>query len=286
MNVGCKSAVGRLALVTALLLVVAGAFTASARAASTSASPQPAASAQPKIILRQGCEVNPDNLNPFVGYETTSYTIWDLNYDSLATYDKVNLEPRPCLAVSWSSLPTRRSGRFTFATASSGRTACRSPPRRRLHLQLHHQEQDGRLHAATPPASSRPWRSTTYTVEVHVRGRRPTCSPTGVPILPEHIWSKVSPQGRRATTYPNKPPIIGTGPFESSEWNKATTSSMVANKRLLGRQAARSTRSSSRLPNADTMAEDLKTGDPRLALRHPGGQFKHARERYPALRAP
>ena len=50
-----------------------------------------------------------------------------------------------------------------------------------------------------------------------------------IPILPEHIWSKVSPK-TAANSYPNKPPIVGTGPFQVVEWKRGEYVRAVANK--------------------------------------------------------
>ena len=41
-------------------------------------------------MLRVGWTNDPDNLNPFIGAETSSYEIWLLNYDFLTGYS-----PRP-----------------------------------------------------------------------------------------------------------------------------------------------------------------------------------------------
>ena len=57
-----------------------------------------------------------------------------------------------------------------------------------------------------------------------------------VPILPEHIWSKVS--GKEATTsYQNKPPIVGDGPFQLVEWKKGKFVRFEANPTYWARQA-------------------------------------------------
>ena len=49
-----------------------------------------------------------------------------------------------------------------------------------------------------------------------------------VPILPQHIWSKVS--GKAAgTSYANNPPIIGSGPFQVVQWVKGQFIELKAN---------------------------------------------------------
>ena len=50
-----------------------------------------------------------------------------------------------------------------------------------------------------------------------------------IPILPEHVWSAISPKAA-ATSYANKPPIVGSGPFQCVEFKNGGYMKMVANK--------------------------------------------------------
>ena len=50
--------------------------------------------------MRVGWTNDPDNLNPFIGAETSSFEIWMLNYDFLVGYG-LDLQPKPALATSW-----------------------------------------------------------------------------------------------------------------------------------------------------------------------------------------
>jgi len=54
-----------------------------------------------ELTLRIGIVTDPQNLNPFIGYETSTQEIITLNYDYLTDFDPVTLEPRPRLATSW-----------------------------------------------------------------------------------------------------------------------------------------------------------------------------------------
>ena len=47
-----------------------------------------------KVTLRIAWTNDPDNLNPFIGAETSSYEIWMLNYDFLVGYG-LDLQPTP-----------------------------------------------------------------------------------------------------------------------------------------------------------------------------------------------
>ncbi len=50
-----------------------------------------------------------------------------------------------------------------------------------------------------------------------------------IPILPEHIWSKIPPKDAEKS-FKNPPPIIGSGPFQTVEVKKGSFVRMVANK--------------------------------------------------------
>lgn len=49
-----------------------------------------------------------------------------------------------------------------------------------------------------------------------------------VPILPEHIWSTVT-FARAATDFQAEPPVVGTGPFQIVEWQRARAARFVRN---------------------------------------------------------
>ena len=87
----------QLAAFVAFCLLAAGLATGfSAALASPSASP-PAG----KVTLRVGWVNEPDNLNPFIGYSTSSYLIYHLNYDQLTGCKASDVTPDADLAESW-----------------------------------------------------------------------------------------------------------------------------------------------------------------------------------------
>ena len=94
-----------------------------------------------------------------------------------------------------------------------------------------------------------------------------------VPILPEHIWSKVS--GKAATTsYQNKPPIVGNGPFQLVEWVKGKFVRFAANPAYWGGKPKVDEVIFQLYTNPDTMAQDLKLGTIDGAVDIPPAQFK------------
>ena len=98
-----------------------------------------------------------------------------------------------------------------------------------------------------------------------------------MPILPEHIWSKVPPKEARSRSRTARP-SIGSGPFKVVEKKKGNYVRLVANKDLLG--AARPHIDElffQTYTNADTMVQDLKSGAIDAAVGVPVGPVRGAR---------
>ena len=94
-----------------------------------------------------------------------------------------------------------------------------------------------------------------------------------VPILPDHICSKVS--GKAATTsYQNKPPIVGDGPFQTVEWQKGKFVRLEANPGYWDGAPKVDEVIFQLYTNSDTMSQDLKLGTIDGAINVPAAQFK------------
>jgi len=79
-----------------------------------------------------------------------------------------------------------------------------------------------------------------------------------LPVLPQHIWSKISGKAAGAT-FQNKPPIVGSGPFQLTQYKKDSYAIMTANKGYWGGAPKIDEVDFVYYQNADTMTQDLKT---------------------------
>ena len=137
-------------------------------------SSEPSGSAAPlKVVLKIGWTVEPDNLNPFVGWQNQDYEIWSINYElpvRLRHLRQADARPGERVPDQAERRPLgRRQG--LDHPPQAGPEVERRPAahrrRRRLHLQLHHQEQDVlNLAPATPRHHRAPRRSTRPTVQI------------------------------------------------------------------------------------------------------------------------
>ena len=80
-----------------------------------------------------------------------------------------------------------------------------------------------------------------------------------VPILPEHIWSKISGKDA-ANKYANTPPFVGSGPFQCVEWKKNSYVKLVANPGYWRGAPTIQELYFDYYTNPDTMVQDLKAG--------------------------
>ncbi len=111
------------------------------------------------------------------------------------------------------------------------------------------------------------------TVEIYTKAPKANMLRMVVPILPQHIWSKIS--GKAASTsFQNKPPIIGTGPFQVVEWASHKYVHLKANPNYWGGAPHISDLYILTYTNADTMASDLKLGNIDAAVDVPFAEFR------------
>ncbi len=244
-------------------------------AAAVAASPSPAPG---KVVLKIGWTSEPDNLNPFIGWSTTTYEIWAINYDFLFSWG-INNQPILDLASRW---PTKQNG----GISANGKIWT-------IHLRPNLKWSDGQPLTAADVAFTY-----NYTVKNHMANMGVTIvnlagakeiNPTTVqiicshpkadmeriflPILPKHIWEHVSPQAA-ATGYVNKPPIVGSGPFYTTAFKKGSYIEMVRNPYYWGTKPTIDEIFFETYQNADTMVADLKSGTIDAVWGIPEAQFK------------
>jgi peptide/nickel transport system substrate-binding protein len=247
----------------ALLLLLVAAPLASASSASPAAAPS---------SLHIGWVQEPDNLNPFIGIQGTDYMLWHMNYDFLVGFDAKTLEPRPELATAWEVSPDGTEWTFTIrddATWQDGQPVTASDVA--FTFNYINKNQLLNLAAYTDGITKAEVIDPTH-VKITTAKPKANMLRMVVPILPEHIWSKVS--GKAATSsYQNKPPIVGSGPFQIVEWQKGKFVRLQANPNYWGGKPKVDEVIFQLYTNPDTMAQDLKLGTIDGAINVPAAQF-------------
>jgi len=271
----------RVVVVAALVVIAAAvAGVAVARASDESSAPAPAASTA-GTTLRIGWTTDPDNLNPFVGIETTTQEIITLNYDYLTDFDPASLTPRPRLAESWEESADHLEWTFNLRPGATWQDGVALTARDVAFTYTYIIENEMGLFTGFTDGMKEVEALDDTTVRFTLSRPKANMLALMVPILPEHIWSKVKPE-QAGAGYANKPPIVGSGPFQVVEVKKGGFVRLEANKSYWGGAPKVDEVIFSTYQNSTTMAEDLKMGALDGATELPHAMFPQftADERY------
>jgi len=253
-----------LAIIAATLLIgLAGGV---ARAA-TSASPSPAGD---KVILRVGTMQDIDSLNPFAGYTVAAYEMFHLNYDMLTGYAP-NGDVRPEIADSWTVSEDGLTWTFKIhpgITWQDGEPLTASDVAFTYNYII---DNDLSAYTSSTLNIKEAVAIDDATVEFHLKKPKATMLRLWIPIVPEHIWSKIP--GDKAATYNSKPPVIGSGPFQTIDVKKGSFIRLAANKNYWKGAPKVDEVILEIYQNQDTMAMDLKSGALDVAVQLPSAQF-------------
>ena len=237
--------------------------------AGESSSPSPAT----PVTLRVGWINEPDNLNPFIGYSTSSYLVYHLNYDQLTGYSAADVTPDPDLAESWT---TSADGlEWTFKLRQGVTWQDGEPFTSADVVFTYDYIIDNELAAFTSYTGGITKVEALDDFTVKFTTAKPKANMLGmvVPIVPEHIWSKVSPKAAE-TSFQNKPPIVGTGPFQVTEFKKGDYVAMTANKQYWRGAPKIDEVIFQFYTNPDSMVQDLKSGAIDACWGVPEAQFE------------
>ena len=256
----CRHSAGhpaqRLALLVASLLIILGAIGVTSALGDDSASPS---AVEDKTILRVGWTTDPDSLNPFIGVETSSYELFGLNYDYLTSWDAATLETRPGLAESWTSSADGKKWTFNLrqgVTWHDGEPFTADDVAFTFNYIM---ENELGMFLSFTTSIETVTAVDDHTVEFVCSQPKANMLSLVIPILPEHVWSKIDPADAE-DSFQNPPPIVGTGPFQIVERKKSDFVKLVANKDYWGGSPQVDELIFQTYQNADTMAQDLLAG--------------------------
>jgi peptide/nickel transport system substrate-binding protein len=162
-----------------------------------------------------------DNLNPFKGITAAAYECWALMYDTLTGYG-VDFEPEPRLAASWEQSDDGLEWTYNIrqgVTFHDGEPLTADDVAYTFNRIL-----DGKLEKTNYGSYVSQIKTVEApdeaTVVMTLKKPTPIMERLSIPILPEHIWSKISDEElRQYTNEPDSDPPggVGTGPFILTE---------------------------------------------------------------------
>ncbi|MFN8113228.1 MAG: peptide ABC transporter substrate-binding protein [Solirubrobacterales bacterium] len=214
MKLGSKVLGSILVLAAAMLLGLAGSGGATAQDSSGA-------------TLKIGWAQDVRTMSPFFGYDEENFVIWSLNYDLLVNFDPEDLSPAPGIAESWEIADDRKSVTFHLEKDlkwSDGKPLTSAD----VKWSLETLGDEGALFTGyTSNVSSI---ETPDADTVIVNTKKPDARIVGglfLYILPKHIWDKVPVEDLKS--YEPKLPIVGSGPYTVTEYERGRIVTMDQN---------------------------------------------------------
>ena len=243
------------------LLLSAGLLWGLTSALASSASPSPS---NGQIVLRLGWLAGPDNLNPFVGTNSSAFTVWYMNYDTLVGLNTTDVTPNKTtgLATGWTTSPDGRSWTFTIRTGvkwQDGQPLTAADVAWTYNDIVKNQIANWTAYT-TNIAKATALSPTTVRIDCSSPSPSLLTNVAEVPILPEHVWAKIPTKTAKSSSFSNTPPLVGSGPFQCTQWKKSDYLVMKANKSYWRGAPHVDEVVFEEYTNADTMGEDMKSG--------------------------
>jgi len=230
-------------------------------ALATSSSPAPA---KGKVVLRLGMTNIPDNVNPFVGQMSSCYEIWSLNYDlmvgfSAGDYGHPQGAAATGLADHWTSSDGGRVWTFHIRSGvkwQDGVPLTAHDVAFTYNYVIKNQLGNYTMYMNFIKSVTAPDDNT-----VVFTCTRPKANMLNmwVYIVPQHIWGKISGKDAQGS-FQNNPPIVGSGPFQLTQYKKDQFAVMTANKSYWGGAPKIDEVDFVYYQNADTMVQEMKSG--------------------------
>jgi peptide/nickel transport system substrate-binding protein len=223
-----------------------------------SATPSPSSSSGASV-LRVGWVSTVDSLNPFVGQSSESYSVYHLNYDFLVRYDADTLAPIPGLAQSWSHSADGKTWTFKLRHDVKWQDGEQFTSRDVAFTFNYIIKNQLSSYTGYTKGIAKVTATDDFTVVFTCDKPKATMLQMWVPIVPQHVWSKVPPKDA-ANKFQNPAPCVGTGPFQVVESKPGVFVRMKANPHYWGGAPKVDELVFMIYTNNDTLASDLASG--------------------------
>jgi peptide/nickel transport system substrate-binding protein len=248
-----------------MIIVILAAGTAWAQSASAKASASAAPSGTAGGTFIEGTINDMRTVNPWKAIESPEYEVLALNFDLLENFDKSTLQAAPGVATSWTQSPDGLSWTFDIRqgmtwqdgqpfTANDIAFTYNKTIDCNLGNSLDYLVPDFTESITAPSPTQLVWTT-----------NKPTSAPIRPPwvyIAPEHIWGNSSCDDiKKAPFFEDGKPMVGSGPFQLTEWNKGQDWTMTANPNYWGGAPHISQFKVVLYDNSEAMVTALKQGE-------------------------
>jgi peptide/nickel transport system substrate-binding protein len=156
--------------------------------------PGGASNAEDKVTFTVALQNEADSFNPFLGVEAPSFEMWALTYDYLVGYSMKDMSPEPALASSWETSADGLT--WTFTVRGGVKWSDGEPMTAQDVVFTYDRILDGGPEKASWGSYLKSVDSVTApddtTVVLSLKEPNAVLPLLPIPIVPEHIWSKIS----------------------------------------------------------------------------------------------
>jgi peptide/nickel transport system substrate-binding protein len=257
---------GLLVVLSGMIIVLLAAGSAWAQSASAKASASASASTGGEGgTFIEGTVNNMGTVNPWKAIESPEYEILALNFDLLENFDKATLQASPGVAESWTQSPDGLTWTFNIRqgmtwqdgqpfTAKDIAWTYNKTLDCKLGNSLDYLVPDFTTSITAPSDTQLVWTT-----------NKPTSAPIRPPwvyIAPEHIYGKdTCAEITKEPFFEDGKPMVGSGPFQLTQWNKGQDWTMTANPNYWGGAPHISQFKVVLYDNSEAMVNALKQGE-------------------------
>jgi peptide/nickel transport system substrate-binding protein len=220
----------------------------------------PKASAQDGVTLRVAHTQEIDTLNPFTAVFLVSTQIGRLMYEYLTVNNAQSSSPEPGIAESWTTSDDNLTWTFKIREAkwSDGQPITAKDAAFTYNLIMSNEDA-----AAANGVAVANYESVTATDDrtLVIKTKAPQASmlSSEVPIVPEHVWSKVTDVKGYQNT--ETLPAVGSGPFVLTGYQQGQSTTLKANDNFWRGRPKIDTLQFVKYENSDAAVQGLRKGD-------------------------
>ncbi len=188
-------------------------------------------------VLRIGWGQDPQTLNPFYGQDEESFNVWSMTWDLLVNFGADDLSTAPGIATDWKVSEDQLSVEFELdpdRVWSDGESITSED----VKWSLENLGSEGDIFAGYTDGITKIETPDDYTVILETK--KPDARLLGglfLYILPEHVWGKVD-LDELTRTYQPKLPMVGSGPYIVTEFERGRIITMERNPEWQGSEPA------------------------------------------------
>lgn len=224
----------RVAVVAAAALTVLGALAVPAAADDAPSAGASGTAQRSRTSFVIGVKQDIDSLNPYVGVVASAFETYQLMYDTLTTSRAADFAPEPWLAEKWETSADGKTWTFHIRKGvkwSDGVDLTAKDVAYTFQRAKDDETANGQ-YSSYVDNITKITATDDHTVVMETENPSPIMLRLAVPIVPEHVWSKVT--AKDAGTFANDKDVVGSGPFQLAEAKKGQFYRFTANKQHFG----------------------------------------------------